>query len=281
MRAYSLLLVAVIVSSVFLSAPLRVSGAESAGYGTGFVEKAIWYSQASPKEGDTVTVYAALFNAHPETLSGMVVFYDRTVIISKKPVSVPGNGAAVVSTEWNVTAGTHLIRAEMLDPVVVSGGKESRVFLDDAKASGEEFSVKKSVAPLGETTVAADEEKTTDKESADALGRASAGVMGPITKAAQTVDAWRSGTAETLSKKEEAAKEELALLKDEPGVTATIEDGGVKVAPTKDAAKTPLAHIRAFFYTLAAYVFGHKVLFYLLAGGVIFLVIRSLWKRAA
>jgi hypothetical protein len=262
----------------FSWAPISTYGALNALHGTGFVEKAIWFSEAVPKEGTTVTIYTAVFNPHPETLSGTVVFYDKSVIIDKKSFSVPGNGVMVVSTNWNVPAGTHLIRAEILDPVLVSEGKESRIFVTDTKALSEEFSVQKSIT-ISEKALPLPQEKTNTAEKTGTLDEVSTTVMGSLTTKAQSVDAWRSVTAETLSKKEVLAKEELLLAKEAPKATATINSDGITVSPTKDVIKTPLAHGKAFFFTFASYIFSHKILFYSITLIFLFLILRALWRR--
>src|SRR3989338_2094344 len=101
MRTTSLLLLCFLV---FL--PLRAQGALLSN--AGFLQGGIWYSKDPFFAGETVRVYAALFNSSSEDIAGTVEFLDNKRSLGAADFFVERGGKFVqVWVDWNVTEGEH------------------------------------------------------------------------------------------------------------------------------------------------------------------------------
>ncbi len=251
--------------------------AESAGTATGFIQNDIWFSETKPLEGDTVKIYTALFNGRQEMLSGTMAFYDAGIILGKKNFSVAGKNVATISIDWNVTAGSHTIYAEVMTPTILVAGKEQSVFLDDSKSDEAKLTVAKKVS--SETSETSASENKAEVFIADHLP---AVIATPILTTTSSIDTWRVNTGENLALKKDALK----LVIEKENAEASVEVKGSislgkdgKPEITTEAIKTPLAHVKLFFMQIGSYIFLHKALFYGLAILVLILIVRVAWKR--
>ncbi len=254
-----------------------LSAAESAGSATGFIQNDIWFSETKPAEGDTVKIYTALFNGRQEMLSGTMAFYDAGIILGKKNFSVAGKNVATISVDWNVTAGSHAIYAEVLAPTILVAGKEQSVFLDDSKSEEVKVTVAKKVASeAGETP-----ENTAEVFIADHLP---AVIATPILTTTSAIDAWRVNTGESLElKKDELRttieKEKAQAPAQVKGSVSLDKDGKPEIKTDSVKLATPLAHVKLFFMQIGSYIFLHKAIFYGLAILILILIVRVVWKR--
>jgi hypothetical protein len=264
----------------FLLAPFALHASEAAGFNTGFVKDTIWYSKSTLTERDAIAIYTAVFNADDQALSGTVVFYDKTIILDKKSFSAPPHEVVTVSIDWNVTAGDHLIKAEIINTTMLKDGKAEPVYLTENATAPDTFTVAKTIAPSAATSGAA----PAATPSASAIGQSiadhvPAAIAAPVGAAANTVDAWRATAAIALTDDKVAAKKEIDAAADAPLATVSIGTKGTTVAPTSTTLKTPIAYAKLFFFTAAAFVFGNKFLFYGLCALILFLIIRAIWRR--
>lgn len=265
---------------LFFLASLAAYAAEGAGFATGFVERDIWFSQEKLTEGDAVRIYTAIFNGNDGTLSGTMAFYDNETVLGKKEFSVAAKNVGTVSIAWNVTAGSHIIHAEITDPAVTVSGTRQSIFIEDGKSDEEKFTVSKKIpteTPAGESGT--DTPSPAAKFIEDHVPEI---IATPVLTTTGAIDDWRGDTAETLEKKKEEQKEVVKALKDEPIIEAKIaltKDGDVSVAPDENKLKKPLENVKLFLYTIGTYIFTHKALFYVLVGALTLLIIRFAWKR--
>ena len=121
-RTFTLLLF--IFWGVFMPFFVRADLTTSQIDNVGFIETNIWYSKLSPEEGETVKIYSALWNGSDKTIEGRVVFYDKEIILAEKPFVVEGSSVKVISADWKVSIGEHIIKAKIIESQFVGGNKE-------------------------------------------------------------------------------------------------------------------------------------------------------------
>jgi hypothetical protein len=244
---------------------------------TGFVDKSIWLSNESPKEGDTISIYTALFNSDAGTFSGKVAFYDGSIILDTKDFSIAGRMVGTISTDWKVTAGDHALRAEVIDPTVTADGKKQSVYLGDAKTPEYKLTVKKTII---QPPVAAPAPTSTTGTSS-IISKIPTSVSAPVVSAATAIDTWRADTGAAFSDKKDAIQKEIdGTAKNSVATISVTSDGKAAVAPTSDTLKTPVAYAKLFFFQAAAFVFQNKIIFYGLCVLILFLVGRSIRRRS-
>ena len=119
MRTTSLLLLCFLV---FL--PLRAQGALLSN--AGFLQGGIWYSKDPFFAGETVRVYAALFNSSSEDIAGTVEFLDNKRSLGMSDFFVERGGKfSQVWVDWNVTEGEHTVEALITKASLVRVGSSS------------------------------------------------------------------------------------------------------------------------------------------------------------
>lgn len=95
---------------ILLCAPLAAFAASVSN--AGFLESSLWYSKDPFFAGETVRIYAALFNSGQDDISGTVEFFDNKQLIGTRDFFIGRGGAfAQVFTDWNVAAGAHAVEA--------------------------------------------------------------------------------------------------------------------------------------------------------------------------
>lgn len=259
---------------------VSVRAAEEAGFATGFVERDIWFSEEKLDEGDAVRIYTAVFNDNDASLSGTVAFYDSETLLGKKDFSIAAKNVGTVSIVWNVTAGTHAIRAEITDSAITIAGAKQPIFIEDGESDEAAFSVAKRI--LVDTDTEESNDKTPNAAAAFIEEHVPAVIATPVLATTAAIDGWRDTAAEVLEKKKEDQQEVIDALKDEPMLEAKValtDKGDVTVAPDENKLKKPLEHVKLFFLTIGEYIFSHKTLFYAMTGVLAFLIIRFAWRR--
>lgn len=257
--------------------------AETAGFQTGFIEKDVWFSEEKPTEGDAIKIYTAVFNGRTEMLSGTMAFYDAGTILGKKAFSVSGKSVATVSIDWNVTAGSHAIYAEIISPTILVSGKEQAVFLEDSKSDDTKLTVAKKIIASSEA-VTEGSDTTPNAAATFITEHLPEAVSVPILATSNAVDEWRAETGVALSEKQSTFEEKIEAAKDAPAVEVTgsvgvDEEGKPTLQADSFKVDKPLDHVKLFFIKIGAYIFTHKTLFYITVGLVLLLMLRFAWKR--
>lgn len=76
----------------------------------GFLQGGVWYSKDPFFAGETIRIYAALFNSGPDDISGTVKFFDNKNSIGSSDFFVERGGkSAHVWTDWTARKGQHSI----------------------------------------------------------------------------------------------------------------------------------------------------------------------------
>lgn len=97
--------------------------AKAAGLNAGFVN-GIWYSALPLQGGEEVRIYTAVQNQSEFDIIGKVQFFDGETLIGQSDFSVPNGSLGQSWVDWKVTAGTHQIRAKIVDAKKCEIGKE-------------------------------------------------------------------------------------------------------------------------------------------------------------
>ncbi len=120
--------IGIILFLIFSLLPMEKISAQSPN--TGFVQANLWYSKDPFEEGDKIKIYTFIFNPDARELSGIVVFFDKTVLLGKKEFTIPAKTANDVSIDWTVTAGDHTIFGKIENAkFLVSAGKYEEVYI--------------------------------------------------------------------------------------------------------------------------------------------------------
>ncbi len=101
----------------------------------GFLQGGIWYSKDPFFAGDTVRVYAALFNSGNEDIAGTVEFLDNKKPLGAADFFVERGGKFVqVWVDWKATEGEHLVEAVITKASVIRvGGVPVAIELQQAR----------------------------------------------------------------------------------------------------------------------------------------------------
>lgn len=88
---------------------------------TGFVDGTVWYSVDEMKEGDSIRIYAAVFNGEKSNLKGSVDFLDDKSILGTREIDIKAGETETISIPWTVEIGSHDIIAKLKDTKNESG----------------------------------------------------------------------------------------------------------------------------------------------------------------
>lgn len=106
-------------------------------------ETDITFSKDNPQPGDTIKIYARVFNTGDVDISGHVVFSDNGKEIGDpQPISVKSNTYDDVFIDWKVTEGNHNIKAEIVganpqDEILDNNSSTKKDFLVDIDTDGD------------------------------------------------------------------------------------------------------------------------------------------------
>lgn len=105
----------------------------------GFLQGGIWYSKDPFFAGETVRVYAAIFNSGLDDISGRVEFFDNQKSIGSSNFFVERGGRfSQVWTDWQATEGNHSIKAVIVSALLLPVGKEPIPIEFEQKSASEE-----------------------------------------------------------------------------------------------------------------------------------------------
>ncbi len=105
----------------------------------GFLQGGIWYSKDPFFAGETVRVYAAIFNSGIDDISGRVEFFDNQKSIGSSNFFVERGGKfSQVWTDWQATEGNHSIKAVIISALLLPVGKEPIPIEFEQKSAFEE-----------------------------------------------------------------------------------------------------------------------------------------------
>ncbi|MEI6660206.1 MAG: hypothetical protein WCK91_02165 [bacterium] len=246
---------------------------------SGFIPGQIWYSKDALVGGDTVRVYTAVWNGESSPLTVHVEFYDKTVILGSRDVSVPATTLSEVSISWKVTEGDHVISAKITSSSLSVSGKKESVTVDN-KLTTEDHQFIPVVIKKSDGSIATSGDII--KSQVDKLGAtidsgiSSAipdSVTAPINSKLDSVDGVRTGVLSTVAALKASTQKDLNALNAKPAKAS--KDG---IPPTSSVDK-PFTYIKLFFLSAVSFIFGSKIIFYGLLVVLVFLILRFIYRK--
>ncbi len=254
---------------------------------TGFIPGQIWYSKDTIAEGDTVSIYTAVWNDASSSLSAKVEFYDQNVILGTRDVIVEPQSLKVVSVSWKVTSGDHVISAKIISPSVTISGKKQPVLIDNTSTESSRKFVSVVIKTIdGNPASSSDLIKNEINKATSSIGDIlPTEVTAPITKNLDRISTFRENTLVNISQKKDDTKKSIdSMSKPISVATSTPDKTKVKTSTLSsgavdDAAKKPIAYIKLFFLSILAFIFGSSLAFYSIVGIVLFIILRWLYRK--
>ena len=258
--------------------------AHSAFAATGFLTEPLSIYPENPKDGDTVALTATLQNAETEDLRGAVSFYDGSILLGKKDITIHPGTIGTASISFAVNAGSHSFSANMGSMTTVSnGGTTEPLPVAIAKVTLPDLYVTKDTSAFGAQAIglkaSAQAAPILDKVGElqnKVVESVPASVKDNVNTTKSTVESWRTSNADSLAKATESAQKELDVIQKRAEQEA--KKTGKPSASTRYI-DSPLAYIKLFFLTMLSYMYGHPNVFYSVIGVFSFLVLRSLILR--
>ena len=253
----------------------------------GFVQKNIWYSQDPFFEGDTITIYTVVFNSGSDTVTGVVEFYDKTVILGKQNFTVEPGTFKNLSVDWNVLAGDHVISAQIVDSeVLLPGGEKESTLLELNKTEEDKRFVPKTIVEEDGNTLN-DEVAERIEDVQDFIKDKTPDVVEEkVSKITSGIEEWREKTGDTLKEKVEEVKQKLEEIKKveeeegQIGEEVSEKPSFTKAVEGRSKLQTPFTYAKLWFLKLLSFIFAHKLLFYGLTILLIFFILRFIWRKA-
>ncbi|MES2930168.1 MAG: hypothetical protein V4665_00065 [Patescibacteria group bacterium] len=222
---------------------------------TGFLPDSVWYSQDSFVPGDTIKIYAGVWNAESKALSARIEFYDKKVVLGTRDISVPAQTLKEVSVSWKVTAGDHAISARVSSSNLVNGSKKEPIVLHSASTSEDRLSVS----------------VTSGSTSAGSISS----ITEPVSERFDSVDDFRLRMKKNIAQGIENTKKDIDTYTKEEQNSA----GGSGTKPLDQATEKPIAYIKLFFLSILGFMCGSQVVFYGILVFLIFLIGRFLYRK--
>jgi hypothetical protein len=253
----------------------------SAQTNAGFVPANIWYSKDPFEEGDKIQIYTLVFNPDIRELSGNVSFFDKNTLLGKKSITVPPKGVKDISINWTVTAGDHTIFAKLENArFLVSTGKYEDVYLAENQTDSSERTVSKKVVPKKTIEESAPSDGAITEKIDQTLGSIEQTIAAstpkvlsvPILGTANALESARESMSSGIESKKEAVKGNIETLKKQESSKETKE-GSKPSAVIK-----PLKYAELFLFTLLAFIFGHKIIFYGVLLVIFFYLLRYIYR---
>ena len=281
---------------LFIFSAPHIVGAEQ----IGFPEKEMWYSKNEFVAGEVVTISTLVLNSENVTLSGVVQFLDRDVVLGEKKITIEKNDAKVVSLDWKVTEGEHQFSARFSQvSQVEASGKKVSVVPTSAETKKDNVYVKKAVVKADEssednTILVSDVSVSKDSLGAEVSkatdflkDKTPDNIEEKISSTTVGIENFRETWEEHFEEKKEDEKVLLDALneyyenrlraKEEADVDNYVKQTYVDSSGENILKKT-LHYISIFFYSLLAFILGNMFVFYGLGLLIVFLILRAIYR---
>ena len=77
----------------------------------GFPRQPLWVSATTAREGDNITMYAAVYNATGDGMKGTVSFLSDGTVFDTKDVDLAAGGSSLITSSWSAKQGSHSLSA--------------------------------------------------------------------------------------------------------------------------------------------------------------------------
>lgn len=269
------------------------------GSNAGFVPANIWYSQDSFGEGDKIKIYTVIFNPDKRELSGVVSFYDDTVLLGKKDFVIPTVGIKDVYIDWTVNLGPHKIFAKITDTkyLVSKGAYEPVVAKENTSEISSYTTYKKIIPDISDIKDKVEQVRENVKVPINSLQEKVLAstpnfVAKPIISSVNFLENWREGQNSVIETKKEKLKSEIEIvkkendqaevLKEENDIPSDTEENDKPKSIGKDfrsSTSTPFKYVELFFLKILSFITNTKVVFYGTLVIILAIFIRILWRK--
>jgi len=257
---------------------------------TGFLPKQVWYSKEPLIEGETVNIYAAVWNGEKNSITTHVEFYDGKTILGARDVTVPSLNLQEVFIAWKVTSGDHIISAKISSTSTLINNKKEQINLENNITEQDHISVSVVLRNKDGTEIkSVDNIKNEVTKVTTAIKDSIPDSVGvPITSSFNSVDTFRNTTyTKIIDTKTQTQKEVDAFkITSDSTKSDSVTTKGVQ-QPTKedtkskplDATDKPITYIKLFLFSLLGFIFGSKIVFYGLCALIVLLIIRFIYRK--
>jgi len=217
----------------------------------GFKPPNVWYSKSKLEEGDAIKVYAAVWNGSKNQFEGNVIFYDKTIVLGDKKISVSPENVGVASIDWKVTVGDHAVSAKISNTIIIKDNQKEDILIENNETSVINESISKKIDGASGIYNLAIPDSVLPFSLSEIInyikGKVPESVTGTITSSANKVDSWREFRSSGIDNK----------------LNSIAKDQKVKRS----------------IYNGLSYIFNHKYLFYGLIIAIVLIVIKFIKKR--
>ena len=272
------------------------------------IQGKLWFSKDPFFAGDTITVFALIYNSSEHRLSGMIALNDGTTTASKKPFEIDAlGGSRIVSFPLFVKEGSHTFSATLFDVVLVDKDNSTTVIdpmLSQSKTAIDARVVLFENKPSVEETqndslgipAVIDATKQLATTSAHVVDQVSTRITesAPVSVASRaipvigSIDAYRKDQAEASYRKIVAITDSLPKSAEYVGTSSqeiVSNDSSQKISGWRyfssglsdgSLFKTPFRYVELFFVLLWNFLTEHVIVFYLFVLLAIFKLIRMI-----
>ena len=263
-----------IVISVFLSSTSYVFADAS----SGFIPGQIWYSSEELVAGETVNIHTAVWNAEKNSISVKVQFYDKSVILGTRDITLASLELKDVYIPWKVTSGDHVISAKITSSIATVSGKKENVTLERSSTSNDKQFVpvvaKNEKGEEVENSIENKLENTGEKINEMLPEEVSTFISDKFT----AIEDFRVEKSDKVDIAKEKAQTEMDIIK-----SKEVAEGDSKTVASstniEDATEKPITYIKLFLFTALSFILGSKIVFYGLSIVIIFLILRSIYRK--
>lgn len=253
----------------------------------GFVSGNIWYSQDPFKEGDNIKIHTIVYNTDTRELSGTIFFFDGTLFLGNRSLSVPPKSSVDISIDWKVTSGDHAIFAQIQNAkFLLANGKYETASLAEIKSEESKRTVEK--ISIEDTTNIPNNSSKNNTNILDTVKNSTPAI---VTKTFDTTTEVLENIRENINTNSSAnktkAKAELQKInnpnkieiKDTKKVSDAKKEPVVEKTNTKQSIfLKPFIYVKLFFFGLFAFITGNKLIFYGLIILITISVLRFIWR---
>ncbi len=80
----------------------------------GFPREPLWLSSSTAREGEIITMYAAVYNSSANEMKGSVSFSADDTVFDTKEVQLPVGGSSLITASWKAVKGSHALSASFV-----------------------------------------------------------------------------------------------------------------------------------------------------------------------
>lgn len=231
----------------------------------GFPSGSVWVSKTAPVAGESIQIFAPIYDAGNEKISGDVAFLVDSVSIGSVRFALGPGETRIASFAWNAKEGSHVITAEIqnaLDSANVA------VALSGEKAQG----ITIDVSPAPPAPVIVQALNTVAGVAGNAITASTPVVLAVADAIHNQTEALRAGAESALRE---------SLKKDAPAAAAHGQVLGAETYQAAAAGASSSFSLMRTFEEVALFIVSHQWIFYPLLIALVLVAFYATAKRLA